>query len=163
MLEIRQLSDGLSLLSEQEMGPVPVQLADAFGLVIQCRDTVGEQALLAQTIHTLQQAVQPGKPLYPSCWEFSTQDYHKVNMFCYQELCITLLKYTDLIRVSASTLNYTYCPKFYTFQLVAHALTLQVELSAGAEKIIHGYYMASRRVRTQSQGVKISVASIKLL
>ncbi|XP_078136446.1 minichromosome maintenance domain-containing protein 2 [Sander vitreus] len=113
-----------TLLGTAEMGPVPVQLADAFGLVIQCRDTVGEQALLAQTIHTLQQAVQPGKPLYPSCWEFSTQDYH---------------------------------------ELVAHARTLQVELSPGAEKIIHGYYMASRRVRTQSQGVKMSVASIKLL
>lgn len=61
------------------MGPVPIQLADAFGLVIQCRDTLGEHALLAQTIHTLQQAVQPGKPLYSSCWEFSTQDYQEVN------------------------------------------------------------------------------------
>lgn len=61
------------------MGPVPTQLADAFGLVIQCRDMVGEHALLAQTVHTLQQAVQPGKPLYSSCWEFSTQDYKEVN------------------------------------------------------------------------------------
>ncbi|XP_037612766.1 minichromosome maintenance domain-containing protein 2 [Sebastes umbrosus] len=113
-----------AILGTAEMGPVPVQLADAFGLVIQCRDKVGEQALLAQTVHTLQQAVQPGKPLYPSSWEFSTQDYQ---------------------------------------ELVAHAQSLQVELSPGAEKIIHGYYMASRRVRTQSQGVKISVASVKLL
>lgn len=64
------------------MGPVPVQLADAFGLVIQCRDVGGEQALLAQTIHTLQQAVQPGKPLYPSYWEFSTQDYKEVSKYC---------------------------------------------------------------------------------
>ncbi|KAG8009444.1 MCM domain-containing protein 2 [Nibea albiflora] len=47
--------------------------------------------------------------------------------------------------------------------LVAHAQSLQVELTPEAEKIIHGYYMASRRVRTQSQGVKMSVASIKLL
>ncbi|XP_074477791.1 minichromosome maintenance domain-containing protein 2 isoform X2 [Sebastes fasciatus] len=113
-----------AILGTAEMGPVPVQLADAFGLVIQCRDKVGEQALLAQTVHTLQQAVQPGKHLYPSSWEFSTQDYQ---------------------------------------ELVAHAQSLQVELNPGAEKIIHGYYMASRRVRTQSQGVKISVASVKLL
>ncbi|XP_040921424.1 minichromosome maintenance domain-containing protein 2 [Toxotes jaculatrix] len=113
-----------AVLGTAEMGPIPVQLADAFGLVIQCRDMLGEQALLAQTVHTLQQAVQPGKPLYPSCWEFSSQDYQ---------------------------------------ELVAHAQSLQVELSPGAEKIIHGYYMASRRVRTQSQGVKMSVASIKLL
>lgn len=61
------------------MGPVPLQLADAFGLVIQCKDMAGEQALLAQTVHTLQQAVHPGKPLYSSCWEFSTQDYKEVN------------------------------------------------------------------------------------
>lgn len=60
------------------MGPIPIQLADAFGLVIQCRDNVGEQALLAQTVHTLQQAVQSGKPLYPSCVELSTRDYQEV-------------------------------------------------------------------------------------
>ncbi|XP_034998862.2 minichromosome maintenance domain-containing protein 2 [Hippoglossus stenolepis] len=113
-----------TVLGTAEMGPVPLQLADNFGLVIRSRDMMGEQALLAQTVHTLQQSVQPGKPLYPSCWEFSSQDYQ---------------------------------------ELVAHARSLQVELSPGAEKMIHGYYMASRRVRTQSQGVKISVASIKLL
>ncbi|XP_075937028.1 minichromosome maintenance domain-containing protein 2 [Anarhichas minor] len=113
-----------AILGTAEMGPVPVQLADAFGLVIQCRDVGGEQALLAQTVHTLQQAVQPGKPRYPSCWEFSSQDYQ---------------------------------------ELVAHAQSVQVELSPGAEKIIHGYYMASRRIRTHSQSVKMSVASVKLL
>ncbi|XP_070842402.1 minichromosome maintenance domain-containing protein 2 [Chaetodon trifascialis] len=113
-----------ALLGTAEMGPVPVQLADVFGLVIQCRDMVGEHALLAQTIHTLQQAVQPGKLPCSSSWEFSTQDYK---------------------------------------ELVAHAQSLQVELSPGAEKIIHGYYMASRRVRTQSPGVKVSVASVTLL
>ncbi|XP_022067067.2 minichromosome maintenance domain-containing protein 2 [Acanthochromis polyacanthus] len=113
-----------AVLGTAEMGSVPLQLADAFGLVIQCRDRVGEEALLAQTVHTLQQAVQPGKPQYPSSWEFTTQDYQ---------------------------------------ELIAHAQSLQVELSPAAEKIIHGYYMASRRVRTQSQGVNMSVASIKLL
>lgn len=64
---------------EQEMGLVPTQLADAFGLVIQCRDMMGKQGLLAQTVHTLQQAVQSGKPLYSPCWEFSTQEYKEVN------------------------------------------------------------------------------------
>lgn len=49
------------------------------------------------------------------------------------------------------------------FQLVAHAQSLQVELSPEAEKIIHGYYMASRRVRAQTHGVKMSVGSVKLL
>lgn len=63
------------------MGPVPMQLADAFGLVIQCRDMVGEHALLAQTVHTLQQAVQPGKLLRSPSWEFSSQDYQEVNKY----------------------------------------------------------------------------------
>nr|XP_020455658.1 MCM domain-containing protein 2 isoform X2 [Monopterus albus] len=112
-------------LGTAEMGPVSTQLADDFGLVIQCRDIVGEQALLhAQAVHTLQQAVQSEEPVCPSCWKFSTQDYK---------------------------------------ELIAHAQSLQVELSRGAEKIIHGYYLASRRVRTQNQGIKMSVASVKLL
>ncbi|XP_062297507.1 minichromosome maintenance domain-containing protein 2 [Scomber scombrus] len=113
-----------AVLGTAETGAVPIQLADAFGLLIQCRDNVGEQTLFAQTVHTLQQAVQPGKPFYPFCVDFSTEDYQ---------------------------------------ELVSHAQSLQVELSPGAEKIIHGYYMANRRVRSQSQGVKMSVASVKLL
>lgn len=52
---------------------------------------------------------------------------------------------------------------FSVFQLLAHARSLQVELSPRAEKLIHGYYVASRRVRTQSQGGKMSVVSINLL
>lgn len=73
------LSDAQPLY-EQDLGPVPVQLADAFGLVIQCKDMMGkEHALFAQTVHTLQQAVWPGKPLHSSGWEFSTQDYQEVN------------------------------------------------------------------------------------
>ncbi|KAK1884957.1 Minichromosome maintenance domain containing protein 2 [Dissostichus eleginoides] len=108
-----------AVLGTVDLGPVSSQLADAFGLILQCRDVGGEQPL-----HTLQQAVHSGKPLYPSCWDFTTQDYQ---------------------------------------ELLNHAQGLRVEMSPGAEKIIHGYYMASRRVRTQIQGVKISVASIKLL
>ncbi|CAL1596937.1 unnamed protein product [Knipowitschia caucasica] len=107
-------------LGTADLGPIQIKLADAFGLLLQCRD-VGATGLF-HTTHILQQAVQSGAGLY-SC-TFSTQDYQ---------------------------------------ELVAQARLLQVELSSGAEKIIHGYYMASRRLRTQSQGVKMSVGSIKLL
>ncbi|KAM4718288.1 minichromosome maintenance domain-containing protein 2 [Anableps anableps] len=113
-----------AVLGTAEMGLVQAQLAETFGLVIQCGDRVGEQGVLAQAVHTLQQAVQPGSHPHPSCWEFSSEDYQ---------------------------------------ELVAHSRGLQVELSPEAKKLIHGYYMASRRARTQSQGVKISLASIKLL
>lgn len=86
------------------------------------------------------------------------------NMFCYQVLCISLLlTFTTDFSVYTWALHCNCCSWFCVFQLVAHAQSLQVELSPGAEKIIHGYYMASRRVRTQSQGVKMSVASVKLL
>uniref|UniRef100_A0A8C7ZW13 Minichromosome maintenance domain-containing protein 2 n=1 Tax=Oryzias sinensis TaxID=183150 RepID=A0A8C7ZW13_9TELE len=108
----------------QETGPLPLQFSEAFGLVVECRERVGQQAQLAQTLHTLQQAVHPGILNYPLCWEFSTQDYT---------------------------------------ELVSYARDLQVELLPAAKTLIHGYYMASRRARTQSQGVKISVSSIKLI
>ncbi|XP_058506842.1 minichromosome maintenance domain-containing protein 2 [Solea solea] len=120
----RSMRTDCTILGTAEMGPIPALLADTFGLVIQCKDMVGEQVLFAQTVHTLQQSVEPGKPLYPSSREFSHQDYQ---------------------------------------ELLAHAQSLEVELSPGAEKMIHGYYMASRRVRAQSHGVKMSVAYVKLL
>uniref|UniRef100_A0A3P9JGM3 Minichromosome maintenance domain-containing protein 2 n=1 Tax=Oryzias latipes TaxID=8090 RepID=A0A3P9JGM3_ORYLA len=113
-----------SALGTVETGPLPLQFSEAFGLVVECRERVGQQAQLAQTLHTLQQAVHPGILNYPICWEFSTQDYT---------------------------------------ELVSYARELQVELLPAAKTLIHGYYMASRRARTQSQGVKISVSSIKLL
>ncbi|CAL8292459.1 unnamed protein product [Lota lota] len=114
------------LLGTAEMGPKPSQLAESFGLVVRCSDPLGEQALLAQTAHTLRQALRPrGQPLYPACVQFPFQDYK---------------------------------------EFLAHARGLRGELSSGAEKMIHGYYMASRRVRCdQNHGVKVSVASVKLL
>ncbi|XP_008394464.1 minichromosome maintenance domain-containing protein 2 isoform X2 [Poecilia reticulata] len=113
-----------AVLGTAETGPVQAQLAETFGLVIQCGDRVGERGAVTQALHTLQQAVQPGSHPRPACWEFSTEDYQ---------------------------------------ELVARSRGLQVELSPEAKKLIHGYYMASRRARTRSQGVKISLASIKLL
>lgn len=77
---------------EQETGPIPIQLADAFGLFIQCRDMIGERALLAQVIHTLQEAVKPEKPLYTSCWNFSTDEYIEVHILCSHFLCIVFHK-----------------------------------------------------------------------
>lgn len=62
------------------MCPIPTQLADAFGLFIQCKDIIDKQALLAQTIHTLQEAVKPEVPMYTSCWNFSTEEYTEVHM-----------------------------------------------------------------------------------
>uniref|UniRef100_A0A3B3D9B3 Minichromosome maintenance domain-containing protein 2 n=1 Tax=Oryzias melastigma TaxID=30732 RepID=A0A3B3D9B3_ORYME len=116
--------DSAVLGTAQEMGPVPLQFSEAFGLIIECKERVGQQAQLAQTLHTLQQAVHPGLLNYPLRWEFSTQDYA---------------------------------------ELVSCARDLQVELLPAAKALIHGYYMASRRARTQSHGVKISAASIKLI
>ncbi|KAM9826973.1 minichromosome maintenance domain-containing protein 2 [Neosynchiropus ocellatus] len=104
-----------------DIGPVSMQLADAFGLVVQCQNQAGEDALVTQTAHILQQAMKPGEDLYPSSVKLSCQDYK---------------------------------------ELITHAQSLQVALSDGAQKIIRGYYMASRRVRSLSQ---MSMASIKLL
>ncbi|KAG7272304.1 hypothetical protein CRUP_014189 [Coryphaenoides rupestris] len=101
-------------------------LAESFGLLVRCSDPVGGEAVLAQTAHTLRQALDPcSQTLYPHTIQFPFQDYK---------------------------------------EFLAHARGLRVELSSGAEKMIHGYYMASRRVRAdQNHGVKVSVASVKLL
>ncbi|XP_053571867.1 minichromosome maintenance domain-containing protein 2 [Bombina bombina] len=48
-------------------------------------------------------------------------------------------------------------------KLIAYAKNLQVSLSSKAEKLIHGYYLASRRVRTDSNGSKISTSALRHL
>ncbi|XP_061821375.1 minichromosome maintenance domain-containing protein 2 [Nerophis lumbriciformis] len=66
-----------AVLGAVEMGPVPPQLAASFGLIVKCQDPAKEHAVLSLTVHTLQQAVQPGKYLYSSL-DFSTQDYKEL-------------------------------------------------------------------------------------
>lgn len=61
------------------MGPVPPQVVDAFGLVIQCREPGGNHPLLSMTVHTLRQAISPGEPIYPACMQFTTQAYKEVK------------------------------------------------------------------------------------
>ncbi|KAI4884787.1 hypothetical protein NFI96_018752, partial [Prochilodus magdalenae] len=113
------------VLGSVEMGPLPPQVAEAFGLLIQCREAIGHHPLHPMTVHTLRQAISPGEPLYPACMQFTTQDYK---------------------------------------ELLAYARSLKVDMSPEAEKMIHGFYMASRRVRSDtSQGSSVSVTSIKLM
>ncbi|XP_051538860.1 minichromosome maintenance domain-containing protein 2 [Myxocyprinus asiaticus] len=111
------------VLGSVEMGSVPLQLAEAFGLVVQCRET-SDHPLLSMTVHVLKQAIYPGEPIYPACIQFTTQDYK---------------------------------------ELLAYARDLKVAMSPEAERMIHGYYMANRRVRSDSQGSSVSATSIKLL
>ncbi|XP_030625838.1 minichromosome maintenance domain-containing protein 2 [Chanos chanos] len=114
-----------ALLGSVDMGSVPSQVAEAFGLVIQCRERQGDQPFLPLAVHTLRQSTQPGEPLYPACMQFTSQDYK---------------------------------------ELLACARSLRVEMSPEAETMIHGYYMASRKVRSDlSQSSSVSAASIKLL
>ncbi|XP_077480785.1 minichromosome maintenance domain-containing protein 2 isoform X1 [Stigmatopora argus] len=120
----RSNKDYDATLGTAELGSIPPQLADRFGLVVQCVDHAGNQVALAQAVHTLQQAVHPGERLYPSLVDISSEDYK---------------------------------------ELVAYAQNLHADLSASAQMIIHGYYMASRTVRSKSHSSEMSVASIKLL
>ncbi|XP_058621883.1 minichromosome maintenance domain-containing protein 2 isoform X2 [Onychostoma macrolepis] len=113
------------VLGSVEMGSVPLQLAESFGLIVQCRETSSNHPLLSMTVHALRQAMSPGEPLYPACMQFTTQDYE---------------------------------------ELLAHARQLKVDMSPEAERMIHSYYMASRRVRSDAkQRSTVSVTSIKLL
>ncbi|XP_059390746.1 minichromosome maintenance domain-containing protein 2 isoform X1 [Carassius carassius] len=113
------------VLGSVEMGSVPLQLAELFGVIVQCRETSSNHPLLSMTVHTLRQAMSPEEPLYPACMQFTTQDYK---------------------------------------ELLAHARELKVGLSPEAERMIHSYYLASRRVRSDSaQRSTVSVTSVKLL
>ncbi|KAJ8376638.1 hypothetical protein SKAU_G00072180 [Synaphobranchus kaupii] len=121
----RALNNNSSVLGSAEMGSLPAQIAEAFSLLIQCRETGRDRSLLPLVVHTLRLAVSPGEPLYPACMQFTTRDYQ---------------------------------------ELLAHARGLQVDLSPEAEKLIHGYYLASRKIRSDStQGSSVSVTSIKHL
>ncbi|XP_072267199.1 minichromosome maintenance domain-containing protein 2 [Pyxicephalus adspersus] len=61
------------------------------------------------------------------------------------------------------------CPASETFssedfeKLISFAKSLKVTFSSKAEKLIHGYYLASRRIRTDSSGSKISASALRHL
>uniref|UniRef100_A0A672NQ15 Minichromosome maintenance domain-containing protein 2 n=1 Tax=Sinocyclocheilus grahami TaxID=75366 RepID=A0A672NQ15_SINGR len=61
-----------------EMGSVPLQLAESFGIIVQCRETSSNHRLLSMTMHTLRQAMPPEEPLYPACMQLTTQDYKEL-------------------------------------------------------------------------------------
>ncbi|XP_073532840.1 minichromosome maintenance domain-containing protein 2 [Phyllobates terribilis] len=48
-------------------------------------------------------------------------------------------------------------------ELIAYAKNLDVTFSTKAEKLLHSYYLASRRVRTDSSGSKISTSALRHL
>ncbi|KAM4688930.1 LOW QUALITY PROTEIN: minichromosome maintenance domain-containing protein 2 [Discoglossus pictus] len=48
-------------------------------------------------------------------------------------------------------------------KLIAYAKNLQVTVTSKAERLIHGYYLASRRVRTDMRGSKISTSALRHL
>ncbi|KAJ8413374.1 hypothetical protein AAFF_G00093700 [Aldrovandia affinis] len=80
---------------------------------------------------------------------------------------LPLAVHTLRLAISPGESLYPACTQFTTQdyqELLAHARSLQVELSPEAERLIHGYYMASRRVRSDTTlGSSLPVASIKHL
>ncbi|XP_075067480.1 minichromosome maintenance domain-containing protein 2 [Mixophyes fleayi] len=48
-------------------------------------------------------------------------------------------------------------------ELIAYAKNLQVVFSSQAEALLHGYYLASRRVRTDMTGIKIPTSALRHL
>lgn len=81
------------------MGSVPLQLAGAFGLLVQCRETSSNHPLLSMTMHTLRQAVCPGEPLYPACMQFTTQDYKEVCRYTVPVKSLELLRFYVFERI----------------------------------------------------------------
>ncbi|XP_078396516.1 minichromosome maintenance domain-containing protein 2 [Cetorhinus maximus] len=114
-----------AVIGSVDIGSVPANLVDAFGLLIYCNESSNYHSPVQLIQHILSEAMNPGKPLYPALQKFTTQDYEK---------------------------------------LLAFARNQQTELTSEAERLIQGYYTASRRVRTDPvHGSKISSTALKTL
>uniref|UniRef100_UPI00398E8D00 minichromosome maintenance domain-containing protein 2 n=1 Tax=Pristiophorus japonicus TaxID=55135 RepID=UPI00398E8D00 len=114
-----------AVIGSVDISSVPANLADGFGLLINCSESSNYHSPVHLIQHILSEAMNPGKPLYPALQQFTTQDYE---------------------------------------ELLAFARNQQVELTSEAERLIQGYYTASRRVRTNLvHGSKISPTALKTL
>ncbi|XP_060099657.1 minichromosome maintenance domain-containing protein 2 isoform X2 [Heteronotia binoei] len=85
-------------------------------------------------------------------------------------LCHSMLPVVNFIfknAVDPEEASYVVSQQFKTQdyeEFLAFAKNLHVELGSEAEKLIHGYYLASRRVRTHSiHGSDLSTAALKVL
>ncbi|XP_067887010.1 minichromosome maintenance domain-containing protein 2 isoform X1 [Heterodontus francisci] len=114
-----------AVIGSVDISSVPANLVDGFGLLIYCSESSNYHSPVHLIQHILNEAINPGKPLYPALQKFTTQDYEK---------------------------------------LLAFARNQQAELTSEAERLIQGYYTASRRVRTDPvHGSKISPTALKTL
>ncbi|XP_051021943.1 minichromosome maintenance domain-containing protein 2 [Acomys russatus] len=121
----RNVQKTSTLIGQMDCSLIPANLAEAFGLLINCSESSPCHPLLPTVQHTLKKAMDPEGLLYLASKQFTTEDFEK---------------------------------------LLAFAKNLNVEFSLEAERMIHGYYLASRRVRTDSvHGSKLSASALKYL
>ncbi|XP_058131588.1 minichromosome maintenance domain-containing protein 2 isoform X2 [Dasypus novemcinctus] len=112
-----------TLIGQMDCSLTPVNLVEAFGLLINCNESSPCNPFLPTVQHTLKKALDPEGLHYVASKQFTTEDFEK---------------------------------------LLAFAKNLNVEFSLEAEKMIHGYYLASRRIRTDSiYGSKLSASALK--
>ncbi|XP_006237847.1 minichromosome maintenance domain-containing protein 2 isoform X3 [Rattus norvegicus] len=121
----RNVQKASTLIGQMDCSLIPANLAEAFGLLVNCKESSPCHPLLPTVQHTLKKAVDPKGPPYLASKQFTTEDFEK---------------------------------------LLAFAKNLNVEFSLEAERMIHGYYLASRRIRTDSiHGSKLSANALKYL
>ncbi|XP_078543336.1 minichromosome maintenance domain-containing protein 2 isoform X2 [Lissotriton helveticus] len=121
----RHLYKDIDIIGKMDLGLVPANLADAFGVLVHCNESSTLYPIIPLVHHTLSKALIPVGPPSEASLQLTSQDFEK---------------------------------------LIAFAKELHVELSPEAEKLIHGYYLASRRVRTDSMNSsKLSTSALKNL
>ncbi|KAG8570713.1 hypothetical protein GDO81_011382 [Engystomops pustulosus] len=79
---------------------------------------------------------------------------------------ISLVQHSLIRAIGPEASFYLAVPQFTTQdfeELIAFAKNLQVTFSNKAETLLHSYYLASRRVRTDLNGSKISTSALKYL
>ncbi|KAG8441975.1 hypothetical protein GDO86_010957 [Hymenochirus boettgeri] len=111
-------------IGQVDLGWVPPNLVDAFGMLIYCNESSQHHPVLSLVRQSLRRAVSPESFLHPASDQFTTQDYK---------------------------------------QLIAFAKNLHTTFSMKAERLIRGYYLGSRRVRTDIHGSKVSASAIRHL
>uniref|UniRef100_A0A8C5WBZ4 Minichromosome maintenance domain-containing protein 2 n=1 Tax=Leptobrachium leishanense TaxID=445787 RepID=A0A8C5WBZ4_9ANUR len=89
-----------------------------------------------------------------------------VNDFSQNNLVLPVTHHSLSKAVSTTSASWSTSQHFTTEdykKLIAYAKNLQVKTNARAERLLHGYYLASRRVRTDMNGSKISTSALRHL
>ncbi|GAB1284789.1 Minichromosome maintenance domain-containing protein 2 [Apodemus speciosus] len=78
----RNVQKTSTLIGQMDCSLIPANLAEAFGLLINCNESSPCHPFLPTVQHTLKKAVDPEGLLYFASKQFTTEDFEKITGFC---------------------------------------------------------------------------------